>query len=49
MLLVDDDEGEVLEFHIFLEQRMGADQQIDVAEREPVEDFLADCASLRST
>ena len=38
MLLVDDGEREIVERDLFLEQRVGADQQIDIAEREPVED-----------
>ena len=32
---------EIAEGDVFLKQRMGADQQIDIAERQPVEDFLA--------
>ena len=46
VLLVDDREREIAERDILLEQRMGADQQIDVAEREPVENFLALAAAL---
>ena len=41
MLLVDDGEREIVERDLFLKQRVGADQQIDVAEREPVENRLA--------
>ena len=41
VLLVDDGQREIVEGDILLEQRMGAEQQIDVAEREAVEDFLA--------
>ena len=38
VLLVDDGEREIAECDLVLEQRVGADQQIDIAEREPVED-----------
>ena len=34
MLLVDDREREIAERHLVLEQRVGADQQIDLAERQ---------------
>ena len=37
VLLVDDGESEIVECDLFLEQRVGADQQIDVAERQAVE------------
>ena len=37
MLLVDDREREVLERDVLLEQRMGADQEIDFAVGEPRE------------
>ena len=40
VLLVDNGEREIVERDLFLEQRMGADQQIDVAERQAVEDRL---------
>ena len=46
VLLVDDGEREIVERDVVLEQRVGADQQIDVAEREPVEDGLALAAAL---
>ncbi len=38
VLLVDDGEREIVEGDVLLEQRMGADQEIDVAERQPLED-----------
>ena len=41
VLLVDDGEREIVEGNVLLEQGMGAEQEIDVAEGEPVEDFLA--------
>ena len=41
VLLVDHGERQIVEGDVLLEQRMGADQEIDVAERQPVEDFLA--------
>ena len=41
VLLVDDGEREIAERDVLLEQRVGADQEVDVAEREPVEDVLA--------
>ena len=34
MLLVDDRQCEILEDHMFLKQRMGADNEIDVADRK---------------
>ena len=46
MLLVDDGEREVAECDVVLEQRMGADQQIDLAEREALEDVAALAAAL---
>ncbi len=46
VLLVDDGEREIVKRHFFLEQRVGADQQIDVAERQPVENALALAAAL---
>ena len=46
VLFVDDGQGEIVERHLVLKQRMGAEQQVDVAEREPVEDFRARAAAL---
>ena len=46
MLLVHDREAEVAEFHVVLEQRMGADQNVDVAEPKPFEDVAAFAAAL---
>ena len=46
VLLVDDGEREVAERHLVLEQRMGADQKIDLAERQAVERFGALLAAL---
>ena len=46
MLLVDDGEREIAERHLVLEQRVGADQQIDLAERQPVERLGALLAAL---
>ena len=46
MLLVDDREREVLERHVVLEQRMGADQEIDIAVFEPRQDVGALLAAL---
>ena len=46
VLLVDDGEREIVERDVLLEQRVGADQQIDVAERQPVED--CPCARRRA-
>ena len=37
VLLVDDGQREIVERDLFLKQRVGADQEIDVAERQPVE------------
>ena len=37
MLLVDDGEREIAERDLVLEQRVGADHEIDLADREPVE------------
>jgi hypothetical protein len=31
VFLVDDDEAEALEFHVLLQQAMGADQDVDLA------------------
>ncbi len=45
MLLVDDGEREVVKGDAFLKQRMRADQQVDVAEREAVEKGLAFAAA----
>ncbi len=39
MLLVDDGQGEIAERHLVLEQRMGADDEIDVAGGERCENF----------
>ena len=41
MLLVDDREPEVAKLHVLLEQRMGADQDMDAAEPKPFEDLGA--------
>ena len=41
VLLVDDGEREIAERDVLLEQRMRADQEVDIAEREPVEDVRA--------
>ncbi len=46
MLLVDDREREVAELDLVLEQRMGADQEVDVAEGELLEDVAALAAAL---
>ena len=46
VLLVDDGEREIAERHLVLEQRVGADQEIDLAEREPVERLGALAAAL---
>src|SRR5674476_605 len=46
MLLVDNGERQIVERDILLEQRVGADQEIDVAERQPVENSLAFAAAL---
>ena len=46
VLLVDDGEREIVERDVFLEQRVGADQEIDVAERQAVEDLGARAAAL---
>ena len=46
VLLVDDGQREIVERDFFLEQRVGADQEIDVAERQPVENGLALAAAL---
>jgi hypothetical protein len=46
MLLVDDGEREIVERNFLLEQRVGADQEIDVAKRQPVENSLAFAAAL---
>ena len=43
VLLVDDREREIVERDVLLEQRVGADQQVDLAAREPFEQ-----SSLRS-
>ncbi len=37
VLLVDDGEREIVELDLLLKQRVGADQEIDVAERQPFE------------
>ena len=46
MLLVDDGEREIAKRHLVLEQRVGADQQIDVAGGEPPRDLGALPAAL---
>ena len=46
VLLVDDRQRQIVEGDVLLEQRMGADEDVDVAEREPVEDGLALAAAL---
>ena len=46
MLLVDHREREVAEFDLFLEQRVGADEHMDVAEGELFEDVAALAAAL---
>ena len=46
VLLVDHHEGEIGERDIVLEQRVGADDQADLARREPVENGLARLALL---
>ena len=46
VLLVDDGEREIVERDVFLEERVGADQQVDVAEREAIENALALAAAL---
>ena len=46
VLLVDDGEGQVLERHVRLEQRVRADQDVDVAGREPLQQLGAGAALL---
>ena len=46
MLLVDDGQREIAERDLVLEQRMGADQEIDVASGEPVQNVGALAAAL---
>ena len=45
MLFVDDGEREIVEGYLFLEQRVGADQKIDLAERQAFESLA--CAPCR--
>ena len=40
VLLVDDDQAKVLEFHAFLKQRMGADQNINLARGKALQNVL---------
>ncbi len=46
MLLVDDCQGEVVEQHLVLEQRVCTDDKVDLAERQTVEDGLALAATV---
>ncbi len=46
VLLIDNGECEVVESNIFLKQCMSSDQEIDVAEHQPVEDSLALAAAI---
>ena len=46
VLLVDDGEREIAKLDLLLEQRMRADQQVDVAEGEPLENVVALAAAL---
>ena len=46
MLLVDDGEREIVECDVVLKQRVGADQEIDLAVREPRENVVALLAAL---
>ena len=46
VLLVDDGQSQIVERDVVLEQRVGADDQIDVAEHQPVEDGRALAAAL---
>jgi hypothetical protein len=48
VLLVDNGEGEIVEFDLVLEQCMGADQEVDVAGGEAVESAGAVAAALAS-
>ena len=49
MLLVDDGEREIVERDFLLEQRVGAEQEIDIAERQPVENGFALAAALAAS
>ena len=46
VLLVDDGEREIVEGDVFLKKRVGAEQEIDIAEREAVENGFALAAAL---
>ena len=46
VLLVDDGQREIVEDDVLLKQRMGADHDVDVAEREAIENGLALAAAL---
>ncbi len=46
MLLVDDRQRQILECDFFLKQSVGADQKIDVADRQPLERIAAFAAAL---
>ena len=46
VLLVDDGEGQVLELHVGLEQRVRADEDVDLAGRKPLEQIGARAALL---
>ena len=46
VLLVDDGEGQVLELHVGLEQRVRADEDVDLAGRQPLEQLGARAALL---
>ena len=46
VLLVDDGERQIVERDVFLKERMGADQQVDVAQRETIENAFALAAAL---
>ena len=40
LLLVDHDEAQILELHAFAEQRVGADDDVDLAVRQPLLDLV---------
>ena len=46
VLLVDDGERQIVKRDVFLKQRVGADQEIDIAERKTIEDLLTPGAAL---
>ncbi len=46
VLLVDDGKREIVKRDVFLKQRMRADQKVDIAERQAIENFLAGRSAL---